>query len=269
MSDFHGGPPQGNVVPFQGAGTPPPGSPPGPPPPQPNPAYQQWLQAKQQRDAVVAENQRRQQAFDAAVMLIKQDGLHGFRLDVEADSTVAPDEQQEQASRVEFLQQMVPLLENVVPIAQGNPPLASLAKEMVLFAARGFKVARPLEEALENAFDAIAQMPPHPQQQKGGTQQNPQVELAKTQADVHATQMKTQADVQDTNVKAQTDQMAIAQKQQQAYLQAQAAQQRTEAERERSQAQMAMQAAELQQKERLEAAKLTHMAARDAAGGLV
>src|SRR5258708_34522273 len=47
-------------------------------------------------------------------------------------------------------------------MAQGNPALADLAKEFALFGARGFKVARSLEETIEKAFDALKQMPPAP-----------------------------------------------------------------------------------------------------------
>ena len=91
---------------------------------------------------------------------MRQDGAQGFRIDIEADSTIAPDEQAEKQARVEFLQQMVPLLEQVVPIAMGNPALASVSREITLFAARGFRVARTLEETLEQAFEALARMPP-------------------------------------------------------------------------------------------------------------
>jgi hypothetical protein len=90
---------------------------------------------------------------------MRQDGAQGFRIDIEADSTIAPDEQAEKQARVEFLQQMVPLLEQVVPLAMGNPALASVCREITLFAARGFRVARTLEETLEQAFDAVARMP--------------------------------------------------------------------------------------------------------------
>jgi hypothetical protein len=90
---------------------------------------------------------------------MRQDGAQGFRIDIEADSTIAPDEQAEKQARVEFLQQMVPLLEQVVPLAMGNPALASVCREITLFAARWFRVARTMEETLEQAFDALARMP--------------------------------------------------------------------------------------------------------------
>ena len=231
-----------NVVPFQQGPQQPSGAPPGM---MPNPAFAQWQQQAQQVQAIMAQNQQKQAQFYAAVALIKKDGMHGFRLDIEADSTIAPDEQAEKMARIEFLQQMVPLLEQIVPIAQGNPPLASLSSQITLFAVRGFRAGRPLEEAFEAAFDAIAKMPPNPkftgQDQKAGTQQNPQVEMA-----------KVQADVSDTQTKAKTDMLAIAQKQQQAQLQAQQAASRDAAEQERAQAQMGLEVAKMQQHERLE-----------------
>ncbi len=96
----------------------------------------------------------------SALALIRQDGANGFRIEIEADSTIAPDEQAEKQARVEFLAQMVPLLEQVVPLAMGNPALASVCREITLFAARGFRIARTLEESLEQAFEALAHMPP-------------------------------------------------------------------------------------------------------------
>lgn len=254
---FPGSQPQAignNVVPFPpqpGTGGPPPGM-------IPNPAYAAWQQQAAKVRAIQMANAQKQQQFDAAVALIKKDGVHGFKLDIEADSTIAPDEQAEKQARVEFLQQMVPMLEQVVPIAQGNPPLAALAKEMTLFAVRGFRVARSLEEAFEAAFDAIAEMPPNPKmtgagQKAAGAQQNPQVEQAKIQADVH-----------DTQTKAQTDQLAIAQKQQAANDQLQLERDRMNIQTQRDQTDLALQLHEQQQRGQLEAARIGSMDSRNA-----
>jgi hypothetical protein len=156
------------------AGGMPPGAQPTPqqPPASPSPALaayqqamQQWQQATQQAQAIEQANAQKQKQFDDAVALIKEDDIHGFKIDIEADSTIAPDEQAEKKARTEFLGEFVPLMEQIIPLAQGNPALAALAKEIALFGVRGFPVARSLEETIEKAFDAIAQMPPHPSQQ--------------------------------------------------------------------------------------------------------
>ena len=252
--------PPSNVVPMAGPGGPPqPGMPPVPQPPAmvPNPAHALWQQTQQAQQAVVSANTVAQKKFDDAYALIRKDGIKGFRLDVEADSTIAPDEQAEQASRTEFLQQMIPLLEQVIPIAQGNPPLAALAKEITLFAVRGFKVGRQLEEAFETAFDAVAKMPPVPPKGAAAAHPppNPQLEAAKVAADVH-----------DTQTTAATAQAATAQKAQQAQLQFQASQQRDAVQEQNDQAKLVMDAAELHQRGQLDAAKIAATAARGAAG---
>ena len=228
-----------------------------PPGMMPNPAFAQWLQQYQAAMAIEQANQQAQAAFMAACELMRKDGVRGFRLDVEADSTIEPDEQAEKAARVEFLQQMIPMLQTVVPIAQGNPPLAEMASQMVLFAMRGFRVSRTLEEAFEEGFEAIAKMPSQqPPGQKGGHGPDPAVEHGKIEANVHGDELK-----------AKTDMAAIAQKAQAANLQAQIAQQRAVAENERSQAEIAMAGAKLQSEHEIAQARMNMMNAR-AAGRL-
>ncbi len=133
-----------------------------PSPQMPNPAYAQWQQMQQAVQAAQQKNQQVQQKFDAACKLIREDGAHGFRIDIEADSTIEPDTEAEQAQRTGFMQQFVPFLEQIIPVCMGNPALADLGEKMTLFVMRPFKVARTLEEAVTKAFDALKGMPPMP-----------------------------------------------------------------------------------------------------------
>lgn len=245
-----GMPPQGNVVPFP--------APPQAPPPQPNPEYQKWMRLYQQRQAIVAENDKKQREFDAAVALIKKDGLSGFRLDIETDSTIAPDEMAEKQARIEFMQQFIPLMQNVAPLAKGNPALAALAKEAVLFAVRGFRVARPMEETIEQAFDAMGKMPPEPE--KGATGKappDPKIEMAKVDADRH-----------DSDRKAEAQMAATQQRQQQAAIQAQVKMADIQERREDNQSDIAVAMAELQQRQIAEQQRARADAAKVAAKGL-
>lgn len=127
---------------------------------QPNPAFQQWMQFKQLRDQAIQKNAAAQKKFDDAVALIKKDGVTGFRIDIEADSTIAPDEEAEKQSRTEFLQQFVPFMQQIIPFAMGNPAAADFAEKLTLFAMRPFKVARNLEESITALFEELKHMPP-------------------------------------------------------------------------------------------------------------
>jgi hypothetical protein len=190
----------GNVTPFPGG---PGGLPPQPPPMMPNPAYQQWLQVKQ---AWEAEQARRQKQFLAACDIIRDDTVASYKIDIEADSTVAADEQAEKDARIEFLKEITPFLEVVVPGLMGNPALAPLAKELGMFAVRAFPASRSLEDAFETAFDNLAAQaqknPPQPPQQKGAPGKSPM----EIQAEAQTAAGQQQTDQQVAAARAQTDQ---------------------------------------------------------------
>jgi hypothetical protein len=239
------------------------GSPQAPQPP-PDPqvvAYQQalakWQQMAQQVHAIEAANKQKQDQFDQAVQLIKDDGIHGFRIDIEADSTIAPDEQAEKKARTDFLSEFVPLMEQIVPMAQGNPALASLAKEVALFGVRGFPVARSLEETIEKAFDAIAQMPPHPSQQpqqgKGSAADSSQA-LAQRERE---TQGREQIEREKLAATQQRDATAQAIEREKAAVQAQTDRERLALDTQRGAKQDAMAAVRMTHLESGDAARLT------------
>ena len=224
---------------------------PGQPAPQqpPNPAMQQYqiqMQQYQQQVAavhqVMAQNQALQKQFDDAVALLKRDAFHDFRIDIEADSTIAVDEEAEKESRTEFLQQMIPLLETVIPIAQGNPPLADLSREIVMFAMRAYPTARNLEETFENAFEQLKHMPPNPNAKgagKGGEKQDPKVAMAEVQ-------QKAQEAQQANSIKQQqvTGELQLGAQREQA--RAQYDQQKLELDARKADSQIALKAIEMQ-----------------------
>ena len=242
----------------QGSPQPQPGVPPPPQQPQVPPAVQaykqamqQWQQAIQQIQAIEQANQQKQAEFSAACALIKEDGIHGFKIDIEADSTIAPDEQAEKKARTEFLGAFIPLMEQVIPLAQGNPAMAAMAKEVALFGVRGFPVARSLEETIEKAFDAIGQMPPHPSQQaKGGdSADSPQaLALRGKEIDSRAQIEREKMAVQGAKIAAEerTDQIKIA----------------SDSEKERQR--LALETERGARQDALAGVRMTHIEARDA-----
>jgi hypothetical protein len=269
--------PAPGAAPAPGAGGPPaagpaPGAPSQAPQPPPDPrmqAYQQamqaWQKQMQQIQAIMADNQRKQAEFDAAVKLIKQDSAHGFRIDIEADSTIAPDEQAEKASRTQFMQQFVPFMETMVPIAKGNPEMAELAKEFTLFVVRGWRVARPLEETIGKAFTALAQLPPDPPPgaaKPAGKQSDP----AAIAAQLHETQTDAQVQTQKSS-----DAVAIAHEKNITMLQiaAQKSNDQREAmaaEAPLKHAEIGLEAARVANQAKLEEIRANNVASRGAAG---
>lgn len=240
-------PPNSNVIPHPAMAA---------APPPPDPALMAWQQAQQQQQQVMQANQAAQQQFDAAVALLKQDAVRDFRIDIEADSTIAPDEMAEKEARTEFLRQFVPLIEQVIPMVQGNPVMSDFAKEIVLFAVRAFPAARSLEETIEKLFEQLKTMPPNPNAggkgAKGaGAGQNPAVALK-------AIEQKASEAQQANAIKAEQVQGDLA-------LGAQREQQRQQYEEGR----LSLEAAHLQEEREGRIIEQMNAAARDAKGAMV
>ena len=249
----------GNVTPF-------PPQPGGMPPQQPamtvNPAYLQWLQIKQ---AWEAENAKRQKQFLQACEIIKEDAVSSYKIDIEADSTVAADEQAEKLARTEFLKEITPFLEVVVPGLMGNPVLAPLAKELGMFAVRAFPAAKDLEDAFETAFDGLAS-----QAGKAGPQQPPPKGNTKSpmeiQAEAQTAQGQQQTDQQVAAARAQTDQQANMVKLMQIRSQEAIAAEKLEAEQLQHEQSLALQGRVAAGREALDQARISHIEARNTQG---
>jgi len=211
--------------------------------PMPNPQFQQYQQAVM---PIMQQNQQAQAEFDAACKLMRQDMPHGFRIDVEADSTIAPDEQAEKQSRVEFAQAMLPLLQQLMPAVQAQPKFAPAAKETFLFIMRGFKVSRTLEETYEKMFDQLEHSPPQPPAGQGGDPHAAQAQMAGDQA-------KAQVEAQGNQLKAQTEGARI---QADAQAAAQATQADASVKMQTAQAQAAVQQQDNLANQQLQAQKL-------------
>jgi hypothetical protein len=219
-----------------------------------NPAFVQWRQLAQ---AWQAENQQRRQQFLAACRLLREDAVNGFKIDIEADSTVAADEQAEKASRTEFLQSLLPMMQLLLPQVQQNPAVAPLIKSLVMFGMHAFPAARDLEDDFEQAFRALAQSPPPPPQTKGNTK--PPEEIASEAAIAKGDQQVDAAKVQVQQQKNAVDMMK-------AYTDAQQQQAKMQQDGQFRTAELAMQNQNMQTRQQLEAARMAHLASRDTAG---
>ena len=127
---------------------------------------------------------------EQALQLMRDDGLRGFRIDVETDSTVAADEQRDKQEVTEMFQALSGLLQETVPAVQQGVFSMEVAKELVKFGMRRFKVSRQVEDALDQmGSQQPQQQPPDPiemaklQQQERDSQRKFQIDILKLKKD--------------------------------------------------------------------------------------
>lgn len=138
---------------------------PEPQPPQPgmDPAIAQ-MQAQAQAEAAKQQHQMAVQQFMMQVeQLLRDDTSRNFRIDVETDSTLEPDQQEEKQTAVEFMTAMTAFMKEAGPMAAQGPEAAKLVGEILLFGVRRFDKVDQLEQVIEQAVEAMSKpKPPQP-----------------------------------------------------------------------------------------------------------
>ena len=150
-----------------------------------------------------------QQMIPQALELIKDNPLRNFRIQVDADSLVQLDENQNKQDRVEFLNAFSNFLREAVPAGQATPELAPMLMEMIKFGIAGFKQARSIEGTIDTA---LQQLTAKAQQNAANPQPSPEVQQmqaqhasdqAKMQTDAEIAKGKAAAELQIEQLKAQ------------------------------------------------------------------
>lgn len=158
------------------------------------------------------------QAFEQAVAVLQSDTLRAFKIDVETDSTVLPDQMAEKQAVTEFLGACQAFVAGFGPMVQEGVIPLPVMKSLLLAASRRSKFGREVEASLMQMPD---QMP-----------QKPDPAQAKAQAEMQQAQAEMQMQQQQNAVELQFKQAELELKKQELQLKIQA------------------QAAELQMKER-------------------
>jgi hypothetical protein len=161
------------------------------------------------------------QMSDADKQLIPQalqlleNPLYNFRIDIEADSLVQIDENQNKQDRIEFIAAFGGFITQAMPVVQSVPELAPMIIEIMKFGVGGFKQAKSIEGTINSAMEQLKanqQQPkepqPDPEQMKLEAhtqieQAKMQLEQAKLQTDIQIEQMKAEmSTTENTNVEA-------------------------------------------------------------------
>lgn len=129
-------------------------------------------------------------SWEEVMQVISNDKLRGFRIDIETDSTIQPDQQMEQESRTEAVAAFGGLMQQMVPAIQMGIVPPELAAKLGSWVIRSFKNPGDLEEAL----DKMAEQPPQPQGPTPEQIEEMQKEMQKREQEVEAGQEKIRQD---------------------------------------------------------------------------
>jgi hypothetical protein len=137
-----------------------------------------------------------------ALMLLQDKPLRSFRIQVDSDSLVQIDEQQNKRDRVEFLQAMGGFLTQALPMGQQAPELVPMLIELVKFGVGAYKKAAPIEGTIDQAMEELkqkqqmmAQQPPPP---------NPEVIKMESEASMKQAQMQSEAAMKQAQIESET-----------------------------------------------------------------
>jgi hypothetical protein len=139
----------------------------------------------------------------AAIDLLRNERLRGFRVDIEVDSTLYGDSQQEKADRVQFITTVTQFLQQAMMMSSQVPEIAPLLGKFLQFGVRGFHVGRDLETAIEDFSDQAVKLA---KQKAEAAKQAPNPQLISAQADM----VKAQTTAQSSKSKDQREDKKLA-----------------------------------------------------------
>jgi hypothetical protein len=138
--------------------------------------------------------------IDDVVDLLRDDRARSFKIEIETDSTLQPDEDAEKSRRVEFMTALSQFLPQAIQAVSNAPETAPLIAESLRFVVGGFRAGRLLEGVIDELAANIEQ-----QSQQAQSQQKPDPDTVKTENDIKLDTMRAENDIQIANRKADNE----------------------------------------------------------------
>jgi hypothetical protein len=112
--------------------------------------------------AVPVELQRRlsNPTWEEVAALLQDEAARQFRIEVETDSTIEPDEQAAKQAATEFIAALGQYISSALPAVQAAPQLMPLIGETMKYLVRHYRAGRELEDIIDRIADSIAEAPP-------------------------------------------------------------------------------------------------------------
>lgn len=127
--------------------------------------------------------------------------MRSFRIEVNSDTMVQIDEEEEKTKRMEFLAAIGAFMEKAMPMAQASVEMRPLILQLMKFTVTSFKVGKTVEGAFDATIEKFEQQAKQPQPPKA----DPEMERVK--ADAAIQQQRAQSDMQIQQQKIQSDMM--------------------------------------------------------------
>jgi hypothetical protein len=162
------------------------------------------------------------QFAEPAVMLLKDEKVAQYRINVEADSMAALDWSAERDAAVQFMQGLGAFISQVAPMAQQVPEAGPYLLRMMQWAVSKFRVSTQIESILDQAAAGMQQQlmqpkqPPQPapdlviqaQIEQEKIQSNERIAAMEAQSDEKVAALKATVELQKVEMQAKFDQMA-------------------------------------------------------------
>lgn len=182
----------------------------------PDQAKQTLEQAKQQAEGLKAQIAKVEATptIEEVMELLRDQRTRPFVLDIETDSTVAPDENATKQRATEFITAVGGFLNQAMPLVQTVPQSAKLMSETLKYVASQFRAGRELEGTIEEFADEMAKVASQPkmdpeamkaQQEAQAAQAKQAMDMQAAQADAAERQANAQKTVAETQNKIAED----------------------------------------------------------------
>jgi hypothetical protein len=171
---------------------------------------QKLQQAQQALDQAMQEGQTainkimNQPTLDQVLELLKDSRMKGFVLDIETDSTIIPNEQQEKQQRSEFIGVLSQLMPQLAQMITADPHSAPLCGQLLKFATAPFRAGRALDSAIDEYTAQLEAKADQPRPDDPTTAQNKtalQIEQIKDQTNKE--RIKADSDAEMAKLKMQ------------------------------------------------------------------
>lgn len=144
---------------------------------------QKAQQAQMQQQPFEPQLYEKPVTWEDVMSLLQDDVMRSFKIDIETDSTILADEQEEKQQRTEFVTAITQFFASIMPIVQAAPETIPMFGDILLFTVRAFDSGEQLEESIETAVENLKQKAAQPQP-------NPQAEMQKKEMEVKGKELE-------------------------------------------------------------------------------